>query len=112
MSTSNVLGGALGLFSGRKCEGTWTISDHILRISFDTVPDSWLNQDLRIGGFGFRLPLGDILTKIQSISLSLTQFSKCRIVKLDANDLAVNFYRGVLGQESSPDMRWSRHAAQ
>lgn len=105
MSTGNLLGGVIGFFSGEKCDGTWAIHDRILRISFDRVPDSWLNQNLSIAGFGFRLPLGDMVAKIYSNIYGAMQVTRLNIDNIGEDEMVLQPFRG-----SGDTFRWTRYA--
>jgi hypothetical protein len=93
MSTANFIGGAVGFFSGEKCEGTWAIHEEILRISFDKVPESWLNQNIRAFGISFRLPLGDMITKAYSVGFGIMQLTRVRIIELTDTKLVGGPFR-------------------
>ena len=107
MSTSNLLGGVVAFFSGEQCEGTWTISKGNLRISFDRVPKSWMNQKVRMFGFGFEIPGGDMLAKAYSICFSLLALTNLEIMSLDNSELHLSSFKG----KAQRVLKWSREVA-
>ena len=95
MSTSTLITGIVGFFSGTVCKGTWEIHGSVLRISFDEVPQSWLD---------FRwLKIGSSLTKLSSQALGLSQMTKCEIKKLDEDEMILAVARGW-----GEDIKWSK----
>ena len=87
MSTSNFIGSVVNLFTGKKCEGTWSIRDGHLKISFDRVPKSWLNQNIRIFGFGFRANVGGFLTKMYNMGFTIFKTNNWKIKKISNSEM-------------------------
>ena len=106
MSATTFVTGVMSFFTGRQVDGTWSIHEGIISMSFEDVTRSWLNFEIGFHGLKLKIPYGNLTTRLTSIFLNIKGASKCKIESIDDDSVWLRI--PASGDDNVVRIRWTR----